>query len=228
MKDPRYAKLARLLVEHSTKVTPGDNVLIEAYDVPTDFTAELIRCVAEHGGRPIVSTYHVAVLSALYSAATEEQMKVIGAVERARMEAVQCYIGIRGSHNISELSDVPQDKIALYEKFWWHHVHSEVRVPKTRWVVLRWPTPSMAQAAGMGTEAFEDFYFRVCTGVDYVSMGAAMEPLHELMDATDRVHITGPGTDLTFSKKGIGAEHSGVLRELWLPTWRAGGRRPGV
>ena len=203
MKDPRFTKLARLLVEHSTKVRPGDKVLIEAFDVPVDFTAELIRTVAERGGQPIVSTYHVAVLAALYSAATEEQMRAIGAVERGRMESVQCYIGVRGSHNISELSSVPADKMALYEKHWWRPVHSEVRVPKTRWVVLRWPTSSMAQAAGMGTEEFEDLYFRVCSGVDYAKMGEALGPLRKLMDSTDRIRITGPGTDLAFSKHGI-------------------------
>jgi aminopeptidase len=203
MKDPRYTELARLLARHSIAVQPGDKVLIEAFDIPTDFTAELIRVIAEAGGEPLVSTYHQAVLRALYTAATEAQMQTIGTVERARMEAVQCYIGVRGYPNISELSDVPADRMALYEKHWWHYVHSQVRVPKTRWVVLRWPHGSMAQAAGMSTEAFEDFYFQVCAGVDYARMAEAMKPLHALMDRTDRVHITGPGTDLTFRKKGI-------------------------
>ena len=119
------------------------------------------------------------------------------------MEAVQCYIGVRGSHNIAEMSDVPKEKMELYEKHWWHPVHSDVRVKKTRWVVLRWPSPSMAQAAGMSTQAFEDFYFKVCAEVDYAQMAEAMKPLHALMDKTDRVRITGQGTDLTFSKKGI-------------------------
>ncbi len=214
MQDPLYARLARLLVEHSTSVRPGDNVLIEAFDAPADFTVELIRMVADHGGRPIVSTYQGQVLAALYSSASEEQMRLIGEVERRRMEGVQCYIGVRGSYNISEMSAVPKEKMALYEKYWWRHVHSEVRVPKTRWVVLRWPTPSMAQAAGMGTEEFEDFYFRVCTEVDYKRMGAALEPLRELMDATDRVRITGPGTELTFSKKNIATIPCGGQRNI--------------
>src|SRR5213592_3705333 len=61
----------------------------------------------------------------------------------------------------------------------------------------------MAQAAGMSTEAFEDFYFRVCAGVDYAKMEKAAKPLVELMDRTDRVRLIGPGTELTFSKKGI-------------------------
>ncbi|WP_428939709.1 aminopeptidase [Fontivita pretiosa] len=205
MKDPRYRDLANVLVHHSARVRPGDKVLIEALDIPTDFTVTLIRTVADAGGLPLVSTYHQPILRALFQCASEEQMKLIGLVERERMQAVQCYIGVRGSHNISEMSDVPREKMELYERLWWKPVHSDCRVPRTRWVVLRWPLPSMAQAAGMSTEAFEDFYFRVCAGVDYGKMRQAMQPLIELMSRTDQVHITGPGTDLTFSIKGIGA-----------------------
>ena len=204
MLDPRMQRLAELLVRHSTRVQPGEKVLIEAYDIPTDMTVALIRAVAAAGGHPLVSTYHQPVLRALYQAATPEQMQLIGAVERQRMEGVQCYIGIRGSHNTSEMGDVPRDKMDLYERHWWNHVHSQVRVPKTKWVVLRWPSPAMAQSAGMSTEAFEDYYFNVCAGVDYDAMQRAMEPLEALMRRTDQVHIKGPGTDLRFSIKGIG------------------------
>ena len=203
MKDPRLAKLATLLVEHSTAIKPGDTVLIEAFDIPTNFTACLIHAIAQAGGLPMVATHHQEVLRALYQCASDEQMRTIGEIESARMSATQCYIGVRGTNNISEMSDVPSDKMKLYEQHWWTPVHSEIRVKKTRWVVLRWPTSSMAQSAGMSTEAFEDFYFDVCTGVDYKKMAAASLPLKELMDRTDRIHITGPGTDLSFSKKGI-------------------------
>ncbi len=201
MRDPRYTQLANTLVHHSMKVKPGDRVLIETTDVPPDFTTELIRAVAEADAYPIV--YQQAVLRALYRHATEEQMRFIGEIERARMEGVQCYVSVRGSLNIAEYSDVPAERYALYEKYWWHHVHSDVRVKRTRWVVLRWPNPSMAQAAGKSTEAFEEFFFNVCAGVDYQHMAEAAEPLYALMQKTDRVRITGPGTDLTFSKKGI-------------------------
>jgi aminopeptidase len=203
MKDPRFNDLARLLVHHSMAVKPGEKVLIEAFDIPVDFTATLVRETAAAGGLPLVSTYHQQVLRSLYQVATEEQMKLLGRIERQRMEAVDCYVGVRGSHNITEMSDVPKDRMNLYEKHWWTHVHQEVRVPKTRWVVLRWPTASMAQAAGVSTEAFEDFYFRVCAGVDYAKMARAMKPLHELMDKTDRVRLVAAGTELSFSKKGI-------------------------
>jgi aminopeptidase len=118
---------------------------------------------------------------------------------------VQCYIGARGSPNVSELSDVPADKQKLYEATVWKRVHQEIRIKKTRWVVLRWPSPSMAQMAEMSTEAFEDFYFNVCT-LDYGKMARAMQPLKDLMERTDRVRLKGPqDTDLNFSIKGIPA-----------------------
>ncbi len=204
MLDPRMHRLAELLVRHSVRVQPGEKVLIEAYDIPTDMTVALIKAVAAVGGQPLVSTYQQPVLRALYQAASADQMQLIGAVERQRMEGVQCYIGMRGSHNTSEMSDVPRDKMDLYERHWWNHVHSQVRVPNTKWVVLRWPSPAMAQSAGMSTEAFEDYYFNVCAAVDYDAMQRAMEPLEALMRRTDQVHIKGPGTDLRFSIKGIG------------------------
>jgi aminopeptidase len=205
MKDPRYTQLAEVLVHHSARVKAGDRVLIEAFDIPADFTAILIETIAAAKGQPLASTYQQQVQRALFRNASNEQMKFLGQVEKKRMEGCDCYIGIRGSHNIAEMSDVPKDKMAMYEKYWWTPVHQDVRVPKTRWVVLRWPHAAMAQAAGMSTEAFEDFYFDVCAAVDYRAMEKAMRPLGDLMRKTDRVHITGPGTDLSFSIKNIGA-----------------------
>ena len=100
---------------------------------------------------------------------------------------------------------MPADKQKLYESTVWKRVHHEVRIKKTRWCVLRWPSASMAQMAEMSTEAFEDFFFDVCT-LDYAKMSRAMQPLKAMMERTDRVRLKGPGdTDLTFSIKGIPA-----------------------
>ncbi len=205
MKDPRFTQLASLLVRHSMQVQPGEKVLIEAFDIPTDFTVELIRQIKKADGLPLVSTYHPQVMRALIQSATEAQMSYIGEIELKRMQGVQCYAGLRGSSNITEMSDVATEQMKLYERLWQKPVHSETRVKKTKWVVLRWPTPSMAQSAGMSTEAFEDFYFKVCAGVDYQKMATATLPLVERMKNADRVRITGPGTDLQFSIKNIGA-----------------------
>src|SRR5690242_18165186 len=76
MKDPRFTDLAKLLVAHSTKIQRGEKVLIEAFDIPPDFTVELIRTIAAAGGVPLVSTYNQLVQRALFQAASEEQMKL--------------------------------------------------------------------------------------------------------------------------------------------------------
>ena len=202
MKDPRIEKLADILVGYSTHVQPGEKVLIEAYDIPDPVITALVARVARAGGLPFVTVKRNRVLRALYQNATEEQMRLTGEFERLRMEEMDAYIGVRGADNSTEMADVPDERMALYRRLWWNPVHSTTRVPKTKWVVLRWPTPSMAQQAGMSTEAFEDFYFDVCT-FDYSRMDALIAPLKELMDKTDRVQLTGPGTDLTFSIKNI-------------------------
>jgi aminopeptidase len=214
MKDARHERLVEVLVGHSTQVKAGERVLIEAYDIPHEFTTVLIRKVAEAGGVPFVQTYQEPVRRALLHAGTEAYWDAQAEFDLQRMRAMDCYIGVRGSHNLVEFSDVPPEKMNLWEKRFMHPVHLEQRVKRTRWVVLRWPHPSMAQAAGMPTEAFEDFYFKVCAGVDYGAMERASQPLAELMRRTDRVRIAGPGTELRFSIKGIGARASFGLRNV--------------
>ncbi len=213
MIDSRWQKLADVLVHHSVRVQPGEKVLIESFDMPPDFVALLMRTIAHAGGIPIADMKSTAVLRALYHHASEEQIRFIAGLERARMEGVHGYIGLRGTPNFAEMSDVPQEKMQMIRQLWWVPVHQEVRVPKTKWVVLRWPTVGMAQAAGMSTEAFEEFYFRVCT-LDYSQMERAVQPLVELMDRTKEVHITGPGTDLRFSIEGIGVVPCYGLRNI--------------
>jgi aminopeptidase len=204
MKDPRIGKLADVLIGYSTQIKPGEKVLVEAYDIPDDVITLFVDRIAEAGGLPFVTVKRNKVLRALYRNASEEQMRITGEVEKTRMAAMDAYVGIRGSENITELSDVPDAKMKLYRSLWWNPVHTELRVAKTKWVVLRWPTASMAQQAGMSTEAFEDFYFDVCT-FDYSKLDALIAPLKKLMERTDRVRLTGPNTDLAFSIKGIPA-----------------------
>ena len=205
MTDPRIERLVDVLINYSCAVQAGEKVLIEAIDVPHTFTLALVRSIVGAGGVPVVLLKSNQVQRELMLVGSEAQWELIADVERQQMEQVQCYIGARGSHNVSEMSDVPRDRQLLYEQSVWRRVHHEVRIKQTRWVVLRWPTPAMAQLAEMSTAAFEDFYFDVCT-MDYARMSRALTPLIELMERTDRVRLKGPGeTDLTFSIRDIPA-----------------------
>lgn len=203
MTDPRYTKLAKLLVNYSIRVQKGDRVLLDVTDVPDEMTVELMRAVRAAKGTPLVDVRHTRVTREVIRGTDEKHATLVRDIDLARMKKMQCYIAIRGADNMSENSDVPSDRLSLYSRIT-RPVQNQ-RVNKTRWCVLRWPTPSMAQAANMSTEAFENFYFDVCT-MDYRKMAKAMIPLYNRMKSADRVQIKSPGTDLTFSIKGLGAK----------------------
>src|SRR5437588_5309635 len=211
MHDARFDKLAKLLVEYSTRLKRNENVLIEAFDVPEQSTIRLIRDVRKAGAIPFVQVQRGRIGRELALEASDRQLTLGARHELARMKKMQAYIALRGSKNITELSDVPVAKMQLVAKKM--RPVQDQRVKKTKWCVLRWPTPSMAQLAGMSTEAFEDFYFEVCT-LDYEKLQPGMNALKVLMEETDRVHIKGPGTNLRFSIKGIPAVICGGDRNI--------------
>lgn len=211
MHDERFDKLAKLLVKYSVRLKRNETVLIEAFDIPDEMTAALIRAARNAGGVPFAQVYHARVNRELAIEASDRQLNIMATHELARMKKMNAYIAMRGSHNITELADVPAEKMQLIGKKM--RAVQDQRVKRTKWVVLRWPTPSMAQLAGMSTEAFEDFFFDVCT-LDYQKLQPGMKALKRLMERTDRVQIKGPGTDLNFSIKGIPAVICGGDRNI--------------
>jgi len=211
MNDPRFEKLASVLTGFSTSLRRGERVLIDAFDVPEEMVVALVRAARARGALPYVQLNNAKITRELLRGAEEEQYRTSAEAELFRMKRMDAYIALRGSGNIFESSDVPAERMQLVNRLMRPVLNW--RVDKTKWVVLRWPTSAMAQQAGMSTERFEDFYFRVCT-LDYARMKPGMAALVKLMSRTDRVHITGPGTDLKFSIKGIGAIPCGGLRNI--------------
>ncbi len=204
MVDPRVTRLAELLCAHSCHLGPEDTVLIHAFDVPDEAVADVVRAAHASQARVVVRLESDIVRRQLQLGLDAKNIETIASIEKYEMQQVTAYIALRGGNNYAELSDVPEQTRNLWAKLYTTPVVFGVRVPHTKWVALRWPTASMAQQANMSTSAFEKFFFDVCT-LDYARMAAASKPLEELMFATDRVRVTGPGTDFSFSIKGIGA-----------------------
>ena len=200
MHDSRIDALARQLVRYSTYLQKGEKVLIDLHDVPDSIGLALIREARAKGALPFLRVHQARLTREMMKGAEDGQYSIMSKHLLAEMKDMDAYIAVRGSHNITETSDVPADKMRLAMK----HLRPvlDYRVKKTKWCVLRWPSSAMAQQAGMSTEAFEDFYFDVCL-LDYKALVPAMNALKKLMDKTDRVEITGPGTHLKFSIKDI-------------------------
>lgn len=203
--DPRITKLADLLVNYSCEVKKGEKVLVESIGFDAlDLVHEIIHVATRQGGHVFTNLRHERLTRRFLHDADEEQIKAQAKYDLYRMKDMDCYIGVRAASNTMEMGDVPSDRLKLWNKHYVTPVHFKVRVPKTRWVVLRYPNDAMAQNAHKALHAFEDFYFDVCT-LDYAKMSKAMDPLKALMDATDRVQIKAPGTDLSLSIAGLKA-----------------------
>ncbi len=213
MKDIRIEKLAKGLINYSCSLKKGEKVLIEAKGIDYMLVNALVKEAYAVGAYPFVEIYDNRVSRELLLGQTEEHAKLKAKYDAFRMQEMDAYIGIRGGENCNELSDVPENNMKIESEYYSHPVHHEIRVKKTKWVVLRYPNQGMAQQAGMSTDAFEDFYFKVCN-LDYSKMDRAMDALKKRLDKADKVRITAKGTDLSFSIKGIGSKKCSGERNI--------------
>ena len=205
-KDERLRLLAENIVKNSITLKKGEKVYIEAFSASTKgLLEELIVAVTKAGGVPFYFFNDNYFVKSLLDNATPKQMEEFGKLHAELMGKMDAYIGLRGYDDVFALADVAEKQMRLYRQYFMNPVHHAIRVPKTKWCVLRYPNDTMAAMSRMSTKAFEDFYFDACL-LDYSKMKKAMEPLAKLMKKTDKVWIKAPGTDVRFSIKGIGAK----------------------
>lgn len=214
MKDKRNEILALQLLDYSTKLTKGEILYVEIKGKETlEIGKQIIRLATERGAVPFWFYNDESLLRQWIGHATKEQHQKQAELHLELMKRADAYIGLRGSDNPFDLADIPHAQMDLWNSVFYKPVHLEERVKRTRWVVLRYPNNAMAQLAETSQEAFEDFYFDVCCA-DYAKMSKAMDDLVKLVEATDKVQIKGPGTDLTFSLKGIPVIKCDGLRNI--------------
>jgi aminopeptidase len=181
----------------------GEKVLV-SYDgdCAKPLARQIIKEVYKSGAYPYAEIRDAQITREILLGAEEAQLEFMNDYSLEQMKGMDAYIAVRANANTSEMADVTAEKMGMYSRVL--RPVLDYRVNHTKWVVLRYPNASMAQLAGMSTERFEDFYFDVCN-LDYAKMSAAMDALIALMNRTDKVRVTGPGTDLTFSIKDIPA-----------------------
>lgn len=211
--DTRIQTLAKRLIQHSVRLQKGENILIELTDQGHPLAQALMAETYKVGAQPFIWIKDQSLLRGFLKSANQDQIQLMGHWEAEMMEKMQAYIAIRGAFNQSDLADLPSEAKQMYQRYWSQVVHTDIRLAKTKWCVLRWPSPSMAQQAKMSTESFEDFYFDVCT-LDYSKLEQAEIPLKNLFDQTKQVEIVSPGTDLRFSIESIPTVMSFGLRNI--------------
>ena len=115
MKDPRLEQLADILTSHSTNLQPGEKVLIEAIDIPHALTHALVAKATERQALPFVTLRSNEITRSLVKSISPEAMRSWGEYDMHRMQDMDAYIGVRGSFNISEMVDMPEEKMNSYK-----------------------------------------------------------------------------------------------------------------
>ena len=202
--DERMKKLAKNLINYSIHVQEGEKILIEYNgEKAIPLVKQLIKEI--YAAKAVVYTKSIdmTLRREMLLGATQEQIELLARTDTAFMEAMDGYLRIDASDNSCEMADVPVDILNMYNTYYATPVHFKTRLKK-KWCILEFPTGTYANNANMSLEAFEDFYYNVCT-LDYQKMSKAMIPLVELMNQTDKVRLVAKDTDLTFSIKDIPA-----------------------
>ena len=180
--DRRIRQLAELLVNYSCEVKTGENVLIKYIgDETRDLVRAVVKEVYKAGGNPFIEADDDRIKREILLGANAEQLKLKYDHDLEFMKKMDCYIAVRGSDNTNELADVPSSQMSMDNRL--SSDLLDYRVENTKWVVLRYPNNAMSQLAGTSKEAFEDFYFDVCT-LDYAKMDKAMDALKKRMESS--------------------------------------------
>jgi len=203
MNHDRTKILSRNLVRYSVDLQPGELLYLEMLGYDTlKLGREVVTEATLAGGIPFWFYNDEYIQRRWLLDCKEEQMVEFGKFHLKIMKEADAYISIRGIDNRFQLADIPDRQMDWYKKHYNKPVHMEERVKNTKWCVLRYPNNAMAQLAETSQEDFEEFFFRVCN-LDYSRMSVAMDPLVKLLKRTDRIRIVSPGTDLSFSIRGI-------------------------
>lgn len=196
-------QLAKLILEHSTEVEKGQNVMVQLIGLNgIDLLRALVEQIRAKDAHPFIKIEDADTQRILIENGNEEFWKNQANVDQLPlMKQMDAFIGIRASQNIYENSQASKEANKAYSEHFLHPVHFEERVNNTNWCIMRYPSPAFAMNAKMPTSAFTEFYYKACL-VDYGQLEEAMKPLEKRLRATDEIHLKGEGTDIKFSVKG--------------------------
>ena len=199
MRDERLAAYAELLVGRCARVEAGWQVALFAAPAAEPLVDEVLRLLARRGAYALRRTtwpYEMAWLRE----APEELVDALPPIELHTVREIDAVIAIEAPRNTREASDVPPERLAAVRRARRPFL-DRISAHEIPWVSCQYPTPALAQDAGMSVEAFEDFLLGACL-LDWDALGEEMRGYAARLDEAEEVRIVGAGTDLTLSIAG--------------------------
>jgi len=205
MSDERVEMLASQILHYSLDLQPGELLLLEVCGSEALELAKVtIRQATESGAIPFWHYNDASLRRQWIRNASAAQYEAFTGVHLDLLRHCDAWLAVSADDNPYDLADVTPEQLTMYQTLYVRPVVERRRAGAMKWCILRYPSNSMAQLSEMSREAYEDLYYDVCC-LDYARMSKAMDPLIELLESTDTVRIVGPGTEVTFSIKGIPA-----------------------
>ena len=198
--DKRWEKLGEILVNYSTRVKPGEKVMIAMIEQETYPLARAVYLAAiKAGAYPQVQFLSETLRRTILKHGNRDQIKWVPEMELWGMEWADVYIGLRGAHNLFELQDIPAEKLVANQQAM--GIVSTKRWQETRWCLARVPNSDFAQQAETDEETITDMFFNACF-LDWETEVAKWNSWCEQLNKGKEVRITGKNTDLSFSVDG--------------------------
>lgn len=214
MSDRRIANLARLIVEYSTRVRDGDQVMIWGHPlepVAAPLILELYEQVLQAGGNPVVYADIEGLDYVHYQHAKDHQLDYVNPFVRLVLETFDVQITISASSNAYRLSGIPPERIARVRKAYAASVQQMLQRAargEHRWLATRFPTSSLAQLMGINLPDLEDFFYR-CVFADrddpigaWQAFSRQQDRIVKWLTGKDLVQLKGPNIELAFSIQG--------------------------
>lgn len=203
-------KLAKILLNHSLGVKTKEKVLIMTSGSGAFALVKAVYVEAlKMGAYPVIDTeidflinrsYMNGFAYQFYELANEWQMKYLPKeIIEAKIEWADVYVRIVTQDNLRELSQIDPGKLTDRMKLM--RPYFDKIVDSDRWVLTYYPTPGMAQEAGVSFDWLVDFYFKSVL-IDYGKMKERLKRLERIFDKGKRVRVIGEDTDLKFSING--------------------------
>ena len=203
MRDSRDRQLAELLVDTCVGVQPGWQVLVVGSPPGRPLLEEIVRVVAERDAYALLRlTFDDATITprTWTRAAPLDRLAVPAAIETHAMATCDALISIVSPENTRDMADISSERTAAIQGAYRPSLERIFR-HELPWVGCQYPTPALAQEAGMSTDEFADFLYAACLR-DWDAERERMQRYADRFDAADEVRIVGAETDLRLSIAG--------------------------
>ena len=216
MADPRVVKFAKVLVEHSTHIVPGDRVLIEATTAAEPLVRELFIQILEKGGHPHPMIAFPGMVPFVQddmylTYAKDTQLDFVPTFYKYAYDQFESRIRIHSATNTRASTNLDPVKSQRRGRALSSITQSQMRrgaEGTLKWVTTLYPTDGFAQDAGMSLKEYEDFVFGAVHAHEddpiayWNSTAASQQKAIDWLAGKSQIVMRGPNVDLTLSIKG--------------------------